>query len=306
MLSPFNQTDLFGLDTYFNDLKDLYKSNNLPNKILLSGLKGSGKSTLSLHLINYVLSKDEEHTYDFTNFKINKKNRSFNLVKNNSSPNLYLIDVKKDKKNIEINQIRELINFCNKSSFNSKPRFILIDNIELMNLNSNNALLKILEEPNANIYFILINNSKKILPTIYSRCLNFRISLTHKEYIDNFNSITKMNVYDLINKDLLSHYFTTGDIFMLYQFSIKNNLDLLNINLENFLLKIIDESYYKKEIYMINLIYVFIQMYFLKNISLKNNYEFYNNFVETIDNIKRYNLDVESLFIKIRRCITNE
>ena len=47
-------------------------------------------------------------------------------------------------------------------------------------------------------------------------------------------------------------------------------------------------------------------MYFLKNISLKNNYEFYNNFVETIDNIKRYNLDVESLFIKIRRCITNE
>ena len=306
MLSPFNQTDLFGLDTYFNDLKDLYTNNNLPNKILLSGLKGSGKSTLSLHLINYVLSKDEEHTYDFTNFKINKKNRSFNLVKNNSSPNLYLIDVKKDKKNIEINQIRELINFCNKSSFNSKPRFILIDNIELMNLNSNNALLKILEEPNANIFFILINNSKKVLPTIYSRCLNFRISLTHKEYIDNFNSITKMNVYDLINKDLLSHYFTTGDIFMLYQFSIKNNLDLLNINLENFLLKIIDESYYKKEIHMINLIYVFIQMYFLKNISLKNNYEFYNNFVETIDNIKRYNLDVESLFIKIRRCITNE
>ena len=306
MLSPFNQTDLFGLDTYFNDLKNLYDNNNLPNKILFSGLKGSGKSTLSLHLINYILSKDEEHTYDFTNFKINKKNRSFNLVKNNSSPNLYLIDVKKDKKNIEINQIRELINFCNKSSFNSKPRFILIDNIELMNLNSNNALLKILEEPNANIFFILINNSKKVLPTIYSRCLNFRISLTHKEYIDNFNNITKMNVYDLVNKDLLSHYFTTGDIFMLYQFSIKNNLDLLNINLENFLLKIIDESYYKKEIYMINLIYVFIQMYFLKNISLKNNYEFYNNFVETIDNIKRYNLDVESLFIKIRRCITNE
>ena len=67
----------------------------------------------------------------------------------------------KDKRNIEINQIRELINFCNKSSLNDKPRFVLIDNLEFMNLNSNNALLRTLEEPNDDIYFILISNSKK-------------------------------------------------------------------------------------------------------------------------------------------------
>ena len=93
--------------------------------------------------------------------QINDKNRSFKLVKKNTSPNFYLIDIKKEKKNIEVDQIRELISKLNKSSFNNKPRFILIDNIEFLNLNSINALLKILEEPTVNCYFILINNNKK-------------------------------------------------------------------------------------------------------------------------------------------------
>ena len=52
-----------------------------------------------------------------------------------------------------------------------------------MNTNSVNALLKILEEPNDNINFILINNNKKILSTLLSRCLNFKISLSNEKVI---------------------------------------------------------------------------------------------------------------------------
>ena len=74
------------------------------------------------------------------------------LILNNSSPNFYLINLKKIKNQYDVNQIRELINFCNKSSFNNLPRFILIDNIEFLNLNSSNALLKILEEPPENVF----------------------------------------------------------------------------------------------------------------------------------------------------------
>ena len=50
-----------------------------------------------------------------------------------------------------------MINYINKSSFNNIPRFILIDNIEHLNKNSTNALLKIIEEPNNNVFFILIH-----------------------------------------------------------------------------------------------------------------------------------------------------
>ena len=305
-MSPLEQVNLYGLTNHFNELKSLYDNKNLPNKILLTGLKGLGKFTLSLHFINYVLSKNESYPYDLENFRINENNKSFKLVNNNSSSNLYLIDVQKDKKNIEINQIRELINFCNKSSFNNKPRFILIDNLELMNLNSNNALLRTLEEPNDNIYFILINNSQKILPTIKSRCLSFRISLSQKEIKDVFSKITNQNTNDLFNKNLIPHYFTIGDFIKFYNFSIENNIDLTNITLKDLLLKIIDENYYKKEILDINLIYSLIQIYFLNNIKKTKNYEHYTKFIQTIDNIKKFNLDIESLFIQFKRQLKND
>ena len=85
------------------------------------------------------------------------------------------------KKSVDINQIRILINNLNKSSLNSKPRFVLIDNIEFLNVSSVNALLKIIEEPNNNVFFILIGNNKRVLPTLKSRCLLFRLSLSFKK-----------------------------------------------------------------------------------------------------------------------------
>ena len=42
-------------------------------------------------------------------------------------------------------------------------------------------LLKTLEEPNDNIRFILINNDKKVLSTLTSRCLSFKISLSNEQ-----------------------------------------------------------------------------------------------------------------------------
>ena len=61
---------------------------------------------------------------------------------------------------IDINQIRELLSSLQKSSFNNKPKFILIDNTEFLNVNSINALLKVIEEPSINIHFILIKNNE--------------------------------------------------------------------------------------------------------------------------------------------------
>ena len=46
-----------------------------------------------------------------------------------------------------------MINFTNKSSFNNDFKIVLIDNIEHLNINSINALLKVIEEPNSNLYF---------------------------------------------------------------------------------------------------------------------------------------------------------
>ena len=77
LTEPINQIRLFGLEKYFSELISLYESDKLPTKILFSGQRGLGKSTLSYHFINYVLSKNEEYVYNYNNFEINPKNHSF-------------------------------------------------------------------------------------------------------------------------------------------------------------------------------------------------------------------------------------
>ena len=176
-LRPSENTQLYGMNLIFNEITKLYSEKKMPTRILFSGKKGLGKSTLAYHIINHILSIDEEFKYDSKKFIINKSNRSFKLLQNNSHPNFYLIDLLEDKKNIDVGQIREMIKYTGKSTFNNREKFILIDNIENLNKNSINALLKVIEEPNENVFFILINNSeKKILPTLRSRCLTFKMN----------------------------------------------------------------------------------------------------------------------------------
>ena len=300
-LSPSTQINLFGLNNFFLELTNLFDQKKFPNKILLSGEKGSGKCTLAYHIINYILSKDEDFTYDKENFLINEQNKSFKLIQNRSNPNFNLIDISEDKKFIDINQIRDLISNMNKSSFNDKIRFVLIDNIEFLNKNSVNALLKILEEPNKNVHFILIHNNKKILPTLSSRCLNFKISLTHNQSIEIANSIFGENVLNKINQDLIHHYLTPGNFYNLIKFSENFEVDLTAITLKKFITVIIEQNYYKKDNEIKYMLYDFIELFFRNN----NFSNLYSYFLKKIDDCKKFNLDEESLLMEFEAKVLN-
>ena len=306
-LEPSSQLNLFSHREEFQKLINLYKNNNLPNKILFSGEKGIGKCTLAYHLINYILSSNEDFIYDLDNLKIIPDNKSFKLVQNKSNPNFILVDIQEEKKNIDISQIRNLILTLNKSSFNTKPRFVLIDNIELLNINAVNALLKILEEPNDNINFILINNNKRILPTLKSRCLNFKIRLTSKQSFEIANKILNNNYNEFLNEDLVTNYSTPGEILNLIDFASKNDIDLIETNLKDFIKKIIMEKLYKKNNSFKNLVYSLMEFYFRKNVSVTNIklINSYNYFLKKIENTKTFNLDEETLFMEFEDSILN-
>lgn len=306
-IEPVNQTKLFGLDRFINKFINLENDKILPNKILLSGYKGIGKSTLAYHLINYILSKNEKFNYDVNEFKINIENQSFKTTINKSNPNLVIIDIDQDKKFIDIDQIRELIKNLNKSSLNDKPRFVLIDNIEFLNVNSTNALLKILEEPSSNIFFILINNNKNIFKTLVSRCINFKIKLTNQECLEISNNLVGGNLSEKINLNLINHYSTPGNIFNLYRFAKKNKYDLSSLNLKELLKIIISNKHYKDDIYVRYLIYDFIEFY-LRQINLDFSsqiYDKYSYFLKKISDTNKFNLHEDSLFLEFEEEILN-
>ena len=310
-LKPSENTKLYGMNHFFNEIITLYNKRKMPTKILLTGKKGLGKSTLAYHIINYILSKDEDLKYDLNKLSINKNNKSFKLLQNNSHPNFYLIDLLNDKKNIDVAQIREMIAYTNKSTFNNMARFILIDNVENLNKNSNNALLKIIEEPNENVFFILINNNEKnILPTLKSRCLLFKVNFTFEESVNVSNQIVESNIFDIINHDLINYYNTPGEIISLINFSKDKSIDLRDYTLVKFLNLLIENGYYKKNKIIKILLINFIELFFLKEYKLSNTrhslLNFYYNFINKIHNTEKFNLDEESLFLEFKSKLLNE
>ena len=301
---------LYGMEFFFNELINLHYKKKMPSKILLSGKKGIGKSTLAYHFINFIFSENEEFKYDFKNLSINSENKSFKLIQNYSHPNFHLIDLIDDKKSIDISQIREMISYTNKSTFNNMPRFILIDNIENLNKNSVNALLKVIEEPNENVFFILINNNEKfILPTLKSRCIIFKINFTFNQSILITNQILDKNILDLINYDLITHYNTPGELINLINFSVDRKIDLKNFNLIEFLNFLIDDGHYKKNKFVKKLLVNFIELFFLKEYSLSKTKKslliFYQNFITKLYNAEKFNLDEETLFLEFKSKILN-
>ena len=51
--NPKNSLELFGLNEYFDNLRDLIFSDNFPKVLLFSGDKGLGKSTLINHFLHF-------------------------------------------------------------------------------------------------------------------------------------------------------------------------------------------------------------------------------------------------------------
>ena len=307
---PSENLKLFGMKYFFMDIINLYNKKKMPNKILLSGRKGLGKSTLAYHLINCILSQNEDYKYNTDKFNINKENKSYKLVQNQTHPSFYLIDLMDEKKNIDIKQIRDMISYTNKSSFNNTPRFILIDNIENLNKNSVNALLKIIEEPNKGIYFMLINNNeKKILPTLKSRCLTFKINFTFDQSISVANNLLNKDISKMINHDLICHYSTPGEIINLINLASIKKIDLINCSLASLLDLLITSGYYKKDKNVKNIITNFVQLFFLKEYKISSTKNFmlayYKSFLNKINNTEKFNMDEESLFLEFKSKLLN-
>jgi len=291
------QRFLYGYESLFKNLVILYKKNKLPNKILFNGSDGIGKATFVYHLSNFILSNNENDSYDIENKEISENNKSYLDLVNNTNFNFKHLKVDDYKKSISIEETREIINFFNQSSINNKPKIFFLEGAESLNINSSNSILKILEElPDNNYFFLTYLENKFLLETIKSRCFNHRIFLSSKET----SLIKEKLILQFETNKIIIKNFTPGT-------NIKINMlfNELDISKKNFSEKILAmQNFYIEEKYskILDLIHIYIENYFANNLE-KNN--FFKNFRirkkinNIIHNIKLINNDVKSSFYEI-------
>ena len=301
-----NSLNLFGLFENFNFLKNLYIKDKLPKVLMLSGKKGSGKSTLVNHLMYYIFDKEN---YNFQSNVLISNSKFYNQFKDNIYTNIIYLSGA-DFKNVKIEDIRNLKIKIFQTTISNKPRFVILDDVELFNNNSLNALLKIIEEPTKNNYFILINNkSKPLIETIKSRCLDIKIILNESRRINIIESLIKKFQINLSLDPELSllspgHFIKFNYIFYENKISldedfIKNLGVLLNLYKKN------------KEVIFIDMILFLTNSYFNK---LKNENSFKNEKIieykffvfENINKFFRYNLNQNALLNTISNKISDE
>ena len=303
MSVDFNKK-IYGYNDLFNFFIKLDGEERIPNKFILSGNKGIGKSTFAYHLINYILSKNEKDKYDTTNYKINDENRSYRLIKNLSHPNFFLIDVDDGKQQISIDKIRKSFDFINKSSMNNDFRIILIDNAEYLNQSSGNALLKVIEEPNEKLIFILVHDiSCKLLDTIKSRCIVFKKAFSCEEKISIFEKVVNQNFSDIFKNNLLFKFMSVCELIYLKKFSedckLKEKID--NKNILNIYLK---DKYNKDNKRIQKIMLKLMQIYlYQKNMNSfsEKNFMWYNSFFKKVTEAKIYNLDIGNLYFEFQK-----
>lgn len=299
IIHPLESTHLYGLKNYFNDFTKLYDLNILPKVLLLTGKKGLGKFTLCVHLLNYIF---DNKNYDFENRRINKSTINTQL-KNNNSPNVIYLN--NYEKKIKIEDIRLLKATLLKTTLYEKPRFIILDDVETFNHNSLNALLKIIEEPNPNNHFILINNKQKlILETIRSRCMETIFFLNENERIMIIEKLSEFNSFEcLLEYKKLD--ISPGDYIRYTNLCLINNI---NPN-TNYIVKLsIILSLYKKnkDLDFIKLSIFFTEQYFQELILKSYQNKFTLNdikikIIKLINNFVVYNLNLNSVINNITK-----
>ena len=295
------------------NVKNLYKKNNLPNTNLLSGPKGIGKSTFIYHFANYLLSEKEDNKYSFENYTIDSSNLSFNLIKNNTHPNFYLLDNVSSDGSIKIEQTRNLLKFLNKTSYYKKLKIVLIDDAELLNSNSSNALLKALEEPSINTHFFIINNEpSEIIDTIKSRCIKFKFHFDLNEKRNIFKKIINKFNIKIDDNDLNEYlYFDTPGNFLKY-LSIFSKLNLnLSRDLLSCILFLLNEYKIKKEPEILNCIVLSVENFYnklsLSNSKNINNYIINKNkILYLINDMKNFHLEKKNLIFTVTELLKNE
>ena len=157
--------ELIGHSKQLQSLRAALANQRLHHAYLFAGPEGVGKRTIALALAKAV------HCAELTGDYCGRCVNCASIMASNH-PDVRVVQTLPGKKEISIQQVREIERELRFRSFGGKRKIAIVDPAALMNAAAQNALLKTLEEPPENSLIILVTpNAGGLLPTLRSRCL---------------------------------------------------------------------------------------------------------------------------------------
>ena len=187
-LSPRSNPDLLGHEDIEQSLLADFNLGRLPHAIILAGPAGIGKATLAYRIARFLLAQKPAEDSLFgapaapETLYIKPADPVFRRVASGGHADLITIERELDEKkgrlknDISVDSVRRVPPFLRKTAAEGGWRCVIVDGADYLNTNSQNALLKILEEPPKKTLLILTTAQPGIfLPTIRSRCRLFHV-----------------------------------------------------------------------------------------------------------------------------------
>lgn len=182
---PRETYDLIGHKDAETKFVNGHNRGRLHHAWLLSGSQGVGKATLAYRMARRILGAKSllEDTLD-----VPASDPVAQRIESQGHGDLFVLrrpydfKTKKLRSEIPVNETRRMADFFAHKPAEGGWRVCIVDSLDEMNRNSENAILKSLEEPPAQTILILIaHNPGRLLPTIRSRCLNLQLRPVPKD-----------------------------------------------------------------------------------------------------------------------------
>jgi DNA polymerase III subunit delta' len=137
----------------------------LPQALLLTGQEGIGVGEFARAFVSYLLCVVPNAG------RACGRCRGCQLLAAQNHPDIFALRPEEQSSVIKVQQIRELSEFMSNTAQQGGRKVILIEPADAMNMQAANALLKNLEEPIGQTFFVLASvNPSRLLATIKSRC----------------------------------------------------------------------------------------------------------------------------------------
>jgi DNA polymerase-3 subunit delta' len=185
---PRETGTLFGHAAPEAEFLQAFTSGRVHHAWMLTGPKGVGKATLAWRLAQFLLATPEDDGGMFaapppTSLDIDPANPVARRLLQLAEPRHFLLRRGLNDKEtglsqvISVDEVRKMKSFFALSAADGGRRTAIIDSLDETNTAAANALLKLLEEPPANVtLFLIAHQPARLLPTIRSRCRELRLT----------------------------------------------------------------------------------------------------------------------------------